>query len=190
MAPQSTPERDGNCALPEPKYHQLARHLASRIAAGEFAVDRKMPDERELAAQCGVSRVTIRETLRVLESRGLIQRTRGKGTFVHQDYRGSQWFSPATTILLVQIQGNEPRIAAPGTFYGRIHTGVRRMARRLGLAVKQRQVRGYVRVPLRDYSPPSPSEVGGVVLSGVFDEHYIRMYQSEGIPVVVCRLLV
>lgn len=169
----------------EALYQQLARQLAEQILSGEFAAGGQLPHERDLAVQCGRSRCTVRAALKILEAQGLIHRVKGKGTFVTHRHGGSRWFSTASTILLVQIQGATGSYASGNSYYGLIHAGVRRMARALGLSVKQRAVRGYVQVPLTEYNPPKPSEVGGVILSGTFDEQYIRMYESEGVPVVV-----
>ncbi len=55
----------------------------------------------------------------------------------------------------------------------------------LGLTLKYQKFYGYVHVPLSHYRLPRQEEVGGVILSGTFDSQYIRMYQSEGVPVVV-----
>lgn len=71
------------------------------------------------------------------------------------------------------------------SYYGQIHLGVRQMARLLGLDVQIKAVPGYVRVPLTEYRPPNASEVGGVILCGTFDDQFIRMFRSEGVPVVV-----
>lgn len=46
--------------------------------------DGKLPAETELAAEFGVSRVTVREALSSLERRGLILRRQGLGTFVNR----------------------------------------------------------------------------------------------------------
>ncbi len=164
---------------------RLAKQLAHRILAREFVAEGKLPHERELAARCGVSRATLRGALKILEAQGLVNRFRARGTLVASDYNGSRWFSTATTILLAQVQCGTRGFDGPGTFYGQIHNGVKRMARRLGLTVKYKKVHGYVRVPLAEYTPPTPEEVGGVILSGTFDKQYIQMYQSEGIPSVV-----
>ncbi len=48
------------------------------------AVDGRLPSETELAAEFGVSRVTVREALSSLERRGLILRRQGLGTFVNR----------------------------------------------------------------------------------------------------------
>ena len=48
----------------------------------------KLPSERELTAQYGVSRTTVRLALQELENRGSIYRRHGKGTFVSDIKRG------------------------------------------------------------------------------------------------------
>ncbi len=183
MGSRSTPVRRKKAPAPRPKYKWLAGRLAQRISAGHF--DKQIPKETDLADEYGVSRFTIREAMKILVARGLVYRIKGQGTFVGRERFAARWFSTATTILLAQIQGNKPGIEARGTYYGRVHAGVRQMARTLGLAVKHEKVFGYVRVPLRDYRPPIPEEVGGVILCGTFDQQYISMYSSEDIPVVV-----
>ena len=42
----------------------------------------KLPNENELAEKLGVSRTTLRETIRILVSEGILEVKRGKGTFV------------------------------------------------------------------------------------------------------------
>jgi DNA-binding FadR family transcriptional regulator len=50
----------------------LATQLRSRIRSGELAEGAALPAERELALQTGLSRVSVREALRILEIEGLI----------------------------------------------------------------------------------------------------------------------
>ena len=59
------------------------------------------------------------------------------------------------------------------------------MTRMLGLSVEIQRIPGGVRVALSNYRPPKPSEVGGVIICGTFDEQYIGMHRSEGVPLVV-----
>ena len=44
----------------------------------------KLPNELELSEQLGVSRATLREALRMLIARGVLEVRRGKGTFVSE----------------------------------------------------------------------------------------------------------
>jgi GntR family transcriptional regulator, transcriptional repressor for pyruvate dehydrogenase complex len=62
----------------------LATHLQSAIVRGDVAVGSSLPSERELMAQYRVSRTTVREALRVLGARGLIEVRRGRkgGSFI------------------------------------------------------------------------------------------------------------
>jgi DNA-binding LacI/PurR family transcriptional regulator len=54
----------------------------------------------------------------------------------------------------------------------------------LGLQLQLHAIHGYVRVSLEDYKPPQPDQIGGVIVCGAFDEQYMRMFGSEGVPVV------
>ncbi|MDT2828734.1 MAG: GntR family transcriptional regulator [Enterococcus viikkiensis] len=62
-------------------YYQLVDLLQERIEKQMIPHD-KLPSERELTAQYGVSRTTVRLALQELESSGYIYRRHGKGTFV------------------------------------------------------------------------------------------------------------
>ena len=63
---------------------QIAAQLREAIRRGQLEPGRRLPSEVELAAEYGVSRGTIRETFKLLASRGLVESTRGAagGTFV------------------------------------------------------------------------------------------------------------
>lgn len=56
--------------------------LYARIQSGEYPSDSRLPSERALAAELGVSRNTVREALDVLETRKMIRRRQGSGSFV------------------------------------------------------------------------------------------------------------
>ncbi|SLN59450.1 HTH-type transcriptional regulator LutR [Roseovarius albus] len=56
--------------------------LFARIQSGEYPTDSRLPSERALAAELGVSRNTVREALDVLEMRKMIRRRQGSGSFV------------------------------------------------------------------------------------------------------------
>lgn len=61
---------------------RLSVDIERLILDGKLAPGERLPPERELAEHFGVSRVSIREGLRELENRGLIDRRPGRGTIV------------------------------------------------------------------------------------------------------------
>jgi DNA-binding GntR family transcriptional regulator len=61
-------------------YAQVADDVARRIETGEIPV--KLPPERTLAQEYGVSYVTVRHATEILRERGLIVTLHGRGTFV------------------------------------------------------------------------------------------------------------
>ena len=63
-------------------YEQVVLQLQQEILSGQIAPGARLPTERDLAAQFGVSRASIREALSVLQSRGLIESRQGGGTTV------------------------------------------------------------------------------------------------------------
>ena len=56
--------------------------LLQRIRAGEFA-DRPLPREADLAEETGVSRATLRESVKVLKTQGVLRVEQGRGTFAN-----------------------------------------------------------------------------------------------------------
>jgi DNA-binding FadR family transcriptional regulator len=63
-------------------YRQIAAQLSALIASGEFAVGQKLPPERELAVQLGVSRPSLREAVIALELEGMVEVRVGAGIWV------------------------------------------------------------------------------------------------------------
>jgi GntR family transcriptional regulator, transcriptional repressor for pyruvate dehydrogenase complex len=59
----------------------LARRLEEELLGGSIAPGQKLPSERELAARFGVSRPLVREAMRGLIERGLIEVSPGRGAF-------------------------------------------------------------------------------------------------------------
>lgn len=65
-------------------YKQVADQIQSLIAADSLRPGDKLPGERELAERMNVSRTVIREAIRVLSDRGLVQVKSGCGTYVRK----------------------------------------------------------------------------------------------------------
>lgn len=71
---------DRDSALP--LWAQVLGDLRRRLARGEF--ESHFPGDEELRAQYGVSRHTVREAVRQLQAEGVIERGRGRGSFVRE----------------------------------------------------------------------------------------------------------
>ncbi len=69
---------------PVPLYHQVKDSLRERIEAHEWEPGMKIPTGKELAAEYGVSQITIKQALSRLDMEGLVERYQGRGTFVCQ----------------------------------------------------------------------------------------------------------
>lgn len=63
---------------------QIVDAVEGEIVTGRWAAGTKLPGERPLADEIGVSRPVVREALRVVAERGLISVVPGKGSFVRK----------------------------------------------------------------------------------------------------------
>ena len=61
---------------------RVADRILARIASGEWAVGQRLPGERQLAEDMGVSRVSVRAALQTLKTQGLLDAVQGGGTRV------------------------------------------------------------------------------------------------------------
>src|SRR5918992_2652659 len=61
---------------------QVAEHILDLIVSGDYKVGDRLPPERVLVEELGVSRTVIREALNLLETRGLLQIEHGRGATV------------------------------------------------------------------------------------------------------------
>src|SRR6202790_5477806 len=63
-------------------YQQIARTIAAAVEDGRYASGDKLPSERELSDDFGVSRPTIRDAMIALEFQGLVEARQGSGVYV------------------------------------------------------------------------------------------------------------
>jgi GntR family transcriptional regulator len=77
-----------------PLYYQLGSVLREQITSGRYTPGDRIPTEAELAAEYGVSRITVRQALGALQDEGLISRSAGRGTFVSEPrvFKGAMKF--------------------------------------------------------------------------------------------------
>jgi DNA-binding FadR family transcriptional regulator len=69
---------------PQRLYRQIAEQLRALITGGEFPPGSRLPAERDLAKQLGVSRPSVREALIALEVEGWVEVRTGSGVYVLQ----------------------------------------------------------------------------------------------------------
>ncbi|MBI4637989.1 MAG: FadR family transcriptional regulator [Candidatus Rokubacteria bacterium] len=65
-------------------YEEIVRQIKAMIAEGRLKSGDRLPPERDLADKFVVSRTSVREALRALESLGLLEIRPGEGTFVRE----------------------------------------------------------------------------------------------------------
>ena len=66
----------------KPKYRRVADSLAEEILAGRLKAGDQIPSERVIAEEFGISRMTVRQALKHLADRGMVEARVGQGTFV------------------------------------------------------------------------------------------------------------
>jgi GntR family transcriptional regulator, hexuronate regulon transcriptional repressor len=63
-------------------YQRIANSIIKEIRSGKYPPGERLPPERELAEEFGISRPTVREAMIALEIRGIVEVRRGSGIYV------------------------------------------------------------------------------------------------------------
>jgi GntR family transcriptional regulator, transcriptional repressor for pyruvate dehydrogenase complex len=63
-------------------YQQISERIQNLVLEGTLRPGDKLPPERELAEQFGVSRTAVREAVKALREKGLVEIQPGRGTFI------------------------------------------------------------------------------------------------------------
>jgi len=80
-------------------YEEIVRQVRLLIRDGRLQSGDRLPPERDLAEQFRVSRPSVREALRALESRGLIEIRAGEGAFI-RDISVDTLIEPLALVIL------------------------------------------------------------------------------------------
>ncbi len=70
----------------EKKYIQIARYIRELINRGVLIEGSKLPSSREISSILSIGRNTIMSAYEILESEGLVETIKGKGTFVKKEF--------------------------------------------------------------------------------------------------------
>ncbi len=149
-----------------PRYHRIAEALRERIRVGELPSGARLDNQRQLAKSFGVTLMTLRQALELLEREHLITRRHGLGTFVA---------APSIDYDILQLRRFAGDLSAKGEHVAtrllgtRFAKADRRVAEALGLAGRPR-VLVVERLRLVDAHPMSlqrsflPSPLGDEVV--------------------------
>jgi len=112
-----------------PLYASVKEAMMEAIEAGVFVPGEQMPSTKELSEQLDVSLVTAHRALQELVVAGVLERSQGRGTFVHHRYLQRKTVMAGCRVGLVFH-----RDASLADFYqGQLLEGVHRAADRLGM---------------------------------------------------------
>jgi len=157
---------DGKLGARVPRYHRIAEALRERIGSGQLAAGARLDNQRKLARSFGVTLMTLRQALELLERDHLITRQHGLGTFVA---------APSIDYDILQLRRFAGDLSAKGEHVAtrllgtRFATADRRVAVALRLSPNAR-VLGLERLRLVDGHPMSlqrsflPSPIGDEVV--------------------------
>jgi len=103
-------------------YEQIVQQVEESIHKGAMKPGDQLPPERELAQQFGVSRTAVREAVKALREKGLVEAYPGRGTFITDGTSYSMRQSLDRMLRVGQAEGSgflvevreilEPEIAA------------------------------------------------------------------------------
>src|SRR5207249_1483524 len=149
-----------------PRYHRIAEALRERIGSGQLAAGARLDNQRKRARSFGVTLMTLRQALELLERDHLITRRHGLGTFVA---------APSIDYDILQLRRVAGDLSGKGEHVAtrllgtRFATADRRVAVALRLSPNAR-VLGLERLRLVDGHPMSlqrsflPSPIGDEVV--------------------------
>jgi GntR family transcriptional repressor for pyruvate dehydrogenase complex len=106
-------------------YEQIVEQIQESITSGDLQAGQRLPPERELAEQFNVSRTAVREAVKALREKGLVEIHRGRGTFVADISNSTREIVRGSFDLLMRVEAEhafnnllevrsmlEPQIAA------------------------------------------------------------------------------
>jgi GntR family transcriptional repressor for pyruvate dehydrogenase complex len=103
-------------------YEQLVERIELKVLSGELRPGDRLPSERELAEKFGISRTAVREAVKALQEKGLVDIQIGRGTFIKHGTSQAVRHSLGFMVRIGQADGQadlvqvrsilEPEIAA------------------------------------------------------------------------------
>ena len=92
-----------------PYYKQIKQEIYSRIQRGEWKEGDRIPSERKLCEQFGISRITVRQAISQAVNEGILKSYPGKGTFIIKKKASRGFFVNKDFSTMIRELGKEPR---------------------------------------------------------------------------------
>ncbi len=86
-------------------YEEIVAKIKDMIEKGKFKSGDQLPVERELAEVFRVSRSSVREALRSLESQGLLESRQGNGTYIASQHSVESLVNPLASVIFSEKDG-------------------------------------------------------------------------------------
>jgi GntR family transcriptional regulator len=91
-----------------PFYKQIKQQIEARIMNGTWKEGQRLPSQRDLCTEFGVSRITVRQAIGQAIHEGLLEALPGKGTFVKKKRASRGFVRNVTFSEMIQEMGKEP----------------------------------------------------------------------------------
>lgn len=96
-----------------PLADDLADRILDDVLSGRYAAGAALPSESELAEESGLSRLTVREAVKILRSKGVLRVEQGRGTFVAPT---EEWSVLDPTLLIARSAAQADSLLLPLKF--------------------------------------------------------------------------
>jgi len=179
-------------------YEQIVQQIEASVLNGTLKPGDQLPAERELAQRLGVSRTAVREAVKALREKGLVEAYSGRGTFVTDGTTQAARQSFDLMVKLGQVEGSphlaelrlilEPGIAAMAAERVKDEDLA---AMREAVAVmgrSQKDPEAYIEADLDFHLALAEAAANPLILSlidsivGLLREQRIRIFNVEGGP--------
>ncbi len=145
---RSNSKLSGDIRRPEPMYQQLADSLRQAVISGQFA-NGKLPTERQLGKQYGVSVSVVKNAVNQLEKENLIWRAPRRGTFIVGS--GPDLLPPRKPVIYLAIGQHRWAGGWSGSsFYFSVTEEIRQLAESAGMDLVSRPIQSEMDTPAAD----------------------------------------
>jgi len=179
-------------------YEQIVKQIEDSVLKGILKPGDQLPAERELAEQFGVSRTAVREAIKALSEKGLVESYSGRGTFITNGTSHAMRQSLDLIMRIGQAEGSaqlaevrdilEPEIAALAALRAEDqHLESLREAVNVMDASKH-EADAFIEADLDFHLSLAEAAANPLILSlidsivGLLREQRMRIFQTEGGP--------